>query len=556
MVAFDQMILTFQKFLHFCSRRFFVLASIGAVMGILLSVVELGLAFTLQGFLSTLQLGDTHSVPAWFKPWVGSMLRTTLTLVICVVIRGILFWWQEYFRGSTQEHFRQIHCSKLILRSIHSRSVSSGTITELLNVRIPQAAEAMMAIQQALLFVCSNTVVFVSMAWISWRLTLIAICSSLILVPPLKWINAQSRRLGEEIALESQKLNHRLMMVFKNLLFIRIYGLQHTEEQVAQTSLRNTWKHSQAFFKSSATLVAVPQIAGILLVCGITGWAVHTGELSGGLLLSFFYLFYRFSQTTGSMIASLNRVFFRWKPLKTLYDWNQADFKAINESLPQKIRPGFDQPIGWNVDNLTFGFDGSPPLFQRFELTVNPQRTLVITGASGSGKSTLIQLLVGELEPQSGKVSVQTTSEAIAVKDCSRQLTSIMGYVGPEPYLIEGSIRENLAYGLAQIPSDAEISRALDQAQCSFVDHLGLDHFITEQGQGLSAGQKQRLSLARALLRAPKVLILDEATANLDSETELKLIDTLKTLKGKMTIVAITHRQALLSIADDQLQLI
>ena len=93
---------------------------------------------------------------------------------------------------------------------------------------------------------------------------------------------------------------------------------------------------------------------------------------------------------------------------------------------------------------------------------------------------------------------------------------------------------------------------ALNLANCAFVSRLdkGLEHGLTEQGEGLSAGQKQRLALARALLRKPNVLILDEATSNLDIHSEESLVKTFEQLKGKVTIIAVTHREALLRIAD------
>jgi ATP-binding cassette subfamily B protein AbcA/BmrA len=126
-----------------------------------------------------------------------------------------------------------------------------------------------------------------------------------------------------------------------------------------------------------------------------------------------------------------------------------------------------------------------------------------------------------------------------------------VGYVGPESFLIEGTVKENLSYGLHQVASDIDIRNVLDHADCGFVHSLplGLEHRLTEQGEGLSAGQKQRLALARALLRKPKVLVLDEATANLDTETELRLVATLEKIRDGMTIVAVTHREALLRIA-------
>jgi len=141
--------------------------------------------------------------------------------------------------------------------------------------------------------------------------------------------------------------------------------------------------------------------------------------------------------------------------------------------------------------------------------------------------------------------------------ECKPRLLPMVGYVGAESFLIDGTIRENLLYGLQSAPAAAELADALGKAECGFIDDLadGLDHRLTNQGVGLSSGQKQRLSLARALLRRPGVLVLDEATANLDIATEEKLVDTLTQLKGGMTIVAVTHRQALLRLADQVLTL-
>ena len=123
--------------------------------------------------------------------------------------------------------------------------------------------------------------------------------------------------------------------------------------------------------------------------------------------------------------------------------------------------------------------------------------------------------------------------------------------------MIPGTLRDNLVYGLGHGVSDKEIQSALRRADCDFVFQLaqGLEHSLTEQGHGLSSGQKQRLSLARALLRRPTVLILDEPTANLDAQSESRLVEVFLELKKEMTILAATHREAVLAIADQRIQL-
>ena len=133
-----------------------------------------------------------------------------------------------------------------------------------------------------------------------------------------------------------------------------------------------------------------------------------------------------------------------------------------------------------------------------------------------------------------------------------------VGYVGLETFLREGTILENITYGLKQSPTEEEIQDCLVRSECQFIFDMpqGYHHIISEQGHGLSAGQKQRLGLARALLRRPSVLVLDEATSNLDSKTELSLVQSLMKLKGSLTIVAVTHRGALVTAADKTLELI
>jgi len=137
-------------------------------------------------------------------------------------------------------------------------------------------------------------------------------------------------------------------------------------------------------------------------------------------------------------------------------------------------------------------------------LNIRPKETLVITRCVGSGKSTFIQLLLIILQPLSEKIEIQTTHARVPITQVKEKLLDYFEYVGPDPFLIEGTVRENLMYGLKNIPSEKEIFDALKMPHC---------HFLAEQGIGLSAGQKHQLSFARALLRNPTVLILDEATA-------------------------------------------
>jgi ABC-type bacteriocin/lantibiotic exporter with double-glycine peptidase domain len=219
----------------------------------------------------------------------------------------------------------------------------------------------------------------------------------------------------------------------------------------------------------------------------------------------------------------------------------------------------FNRPVGWKISSLAFTYPGAhAEAIHGLSLDIKPGQAAVIIGPSGAGKSTLLALLLGVLRPSSGTIDVSLEDVSSRLDGTTQPLLlHNIGYVGAESFLIEGTIRQNLLYGLRGTPTEAQIADAVRKAECGFIQELpqGLEHCLTDQGQGLSAGQKQRLGLARALLRNPRALILDEATANLDLDTEMRLVQTLVGLKGQMTIIGVTHRQALLEIADQTVRM-
>ena len=184
----------------------------------------------------------------------------------------------------------------------------------------------------------------------------------------------------------------------------------------------------------------------------------------------------------------------------------------------------------------------SRPAVTDVNLTIEQGQSIGIVGPTGAGKSTLLDLLLGLIEPTSGRLLVDDSDVSRAPRAWQRQI----GYVSQTPYLMDDSLRRNIAFGLPSDTIDEQHLRAaVSAAQLDDVVVTlpqGLDTPVGDRGVRLSGGQRQRVAIARALYRDPAVLVLDEATAALDLETEREVSRAIDALRGSRTVVVVAHR--------------
>ena len=202
-----------------------------------------------------------------------------------------------------------------------------------------------------------------------------------------------------------------------------------------------------------------------------------------------------------------------------------------------------------NVKNVTFGYESYNPVLSNVSADIKPGEMIGIVGHSGSGKTTLINLIMRLYDVNTGAIEI----DGVNIKDISQEaLRSQMGVVLQETFLFAGTIRDNIAYACPNATDEMVIEAAKTANAHDFIMDLpqGYNTAVGAGGHSLSGGEKQRIAIARAIIHNPKILILDEATAALDTETEKLIQDALKKLVRNRTTLAIAHRLSTLRNAD------
>ena len=300
---------------------------------------------------------------------------------------------------------------------------------------------------------------------------------------------------------------------------------------------------------------------GAVLVLGFGGQAVLAGTMQ-----------------IGDLVAFLMLTAFLYDPVSRLHQLNQlvqagrAAGERVFEILDEPVEPGFGvrrnvaalkaQPcprtprIAGDIryENVSFGYAEGLPALRNVSFHAAPGETIALVGATGAGKSTLVNLLVRFYEFNSGEILVD--GKPIRQYDL-RELREAIGVVTQESFLFNGTIRENLLMGKPDA-TDEELWRAVDAANArEFIERLPdrLESVVGERGVKLSVGEKQRLSIARALLKDPPILILDEATASVDTATERLIQEALEHLMANRTSIVIAHRLSTIVHADQILVL-
>lgn len=383
----------------------------------------------------------------------------------------------------------------------------------------------------------------------SWQVTL------LVLIPVpfvvlggsilVKRMRALWSRVSQNWALLHGQLNESLSGIRVAKAFAQeeaeIDRFERRNEAVARATV-----HEARYWDSSFAVLNFVTGAGVFIAWYVGGRAVIDDTLTYGSLAAFiFYLWMLYGP-----LQWFNRIF-NWMS-RALAGADRV-FDVMDTPTEPYESPGkrVVRPLRGEVEfrEVTFGYDKTKPVLKKIDLHVNPGEMVGLVGKSGAGKSTLAHLVCRFYEADYGEVLIDGHSVQDIELICLRDQ---IGVVLQEPFLFSGTILENIRYAkpTADIPEVIAAARAANAHDFIVAKPEGYDTLVGERGNRLSVGEKQRISIARAVLKDPRILILDEATASVDTETEFAIQQAISRLIKGRTTFAIAHRLSTLRNAD------
>ena len=384
---------------------------------------------------------------------------------------------------------------------------------------------------------------------LSWKLTLVMMGSLLALVIVISPISSMNSKVYKKNQEALNKLIGALSSIFLEIKLVKSYTAEKTEAMRIGNLNTEVKKLSVKSVKIEAGIEPVIMtifILNLFFIFVYGGSLVAKNEMTIGALIAFcLYLF--------QIITPMVNIGNFFKDIKSLNEISDNIVKIFElETEETGTRPVGDvlKTESIKFDNVSFKYDDEAVILKDLSLEIEPKKTIAIVGPSGSGKSTLFSLLERFYNEYEGRISIGNTDiNEFDLKDWRKKIS----YVQQISSTTEDSILNNLTYGNdGPVPSELVEASLKKAGIYDYVNSLPekLNTIVQEKGSNFSSGQLQRLMIARALIKQPDILLLDEITASLDSENELLVKTTLDSIKNEKTIVIIAHRLSTVTSAD------
>ena len=409
--------------------------------------------------------------------------------------------------------------------------------------------QASVSITISQLFTAVLTVIAVSvmMLTISPLLALITVCT----VPLSLWVTRAIARRSQKLFVaqwaNTGRLNAHIEETYSGFTVVRTFG--HRASAQDRFSELNAEVYTASFgaqFFSGLVSPATVFVGNLsyVAVAVIGGFQVASGQITLGSVQAFIQYVRQFNQPLTQVAGMYNTCQSGVASAERVFDF--LDEPEESASLPDELPAGRGQVI---FQNVSFGYAPDTTVIEDLSFTAEPGSTVAIVGPTGTGKTTLVNLLMRFYDVDSGRILL----DGVDIRDVNRSsLRSRIGMVLQDTWLFGGTIAENISYGRPEATEDEVVEAARAAHADSFIRSLprGYQTRISDDGGNLSAGEKQLITIARAFVAQPQLLILDEATSSVDTRTELLIQQAMAALRRHRTSFIIAHRLSTIRDAD------
>ena len=387
------------------------------------------------------------------------------------------------------------------------------------------------------------------MVWMDWQLALVIVATIPVIVIAFRFLITLFRKFHHTLWARTTKMTAQVSDALSGHRFIKAFSKEDEETARFSGFSEKVYQAEIKLFNTEFTafpLIRLVTVLGEVIVLGFGGIKVIRGEMTIGTLMAFL----AYMAMLYGPLDFLSWVSNWWS---RCVDSAQRVFEIIDSKpdIEESANPVRLDEIRGNIkiSDAYFEYEAGRPIIKNISLTVEAGKMLGIVGKSGAGKSTIVNLVARLYDLKEGSITV----DGVPVKDLAvEDLRKSIGIVSQEMYLFMGTIADNIRYASTESTMDQVIAAARTASAHDFIVKLpdGYDTRIGSGGQDLSGGEKQRLSIARAIIQNPRILVLDEATASMDTETERSIQDSLALLQEGRTTIAIAHRLSTLRDVD------
>jgi ATP-binding cassette, subfamily B, multidrug efflux pump len=494
-----------------------------------------------------------------FVPGVGidfAALSSVLFLVLSLYVLSSVFSWLQAFvlNGITQRTVYRLReeveykLNRLPLRyfdtmnrgELLSRVTNDiDNISQSLQQTMSQLLTSLLTVIGVIILMFVVSPLLAVIALITIPLTLVI--TTVIAKRSQKYFVAQWKNTGQ--------LNGQIEEAFSGHALVKVFGRHREIEETFRQKNEEMYQASfRAQFISGIIMPAMMFVGNLMyvVIAVVGGLQVATGALQLGDVTAFIQYSRQFTQPLTQLGSMANLLQSGVASAERVFELLDADEQSEDPEAPKTPEVVAGRLV---FEDVSFRYLEDKPLIEDLSLIAEPGQTVAIVGPTGAGKTTLVNLMMRFYELDSGRI----TLDGVDIAQMSRRdLRSRMGMVLQDTWLFEGTIRENIAYGRP----DATEEEILDAARATYVDRFvhslpdGYDTVLDDEGSNVSAGEKQLLTIARAFLSRPSVLILDEATSSVDTRTEVLVQKAMSALRADRTSFVIAHRLSTIRDAD------